>query len=297
MCKESFGKLRDTCGTQNYKPPQKNEGKEYLGGKSDIFSLGCLLYFLMVRQESFKIADKEDSLYNLVYKNQKESFFKLLHIESFNSDFKDLYYSMIAYNEKDRPTLDEILESKWLDEINNMKKEMMDQLEQETKKEILEKREVIDNVNPSYLIKLGYRSSTINKEFEMNKKDYEKEYFKKNNEVKHTDIDLEGEIYIKINGDFNYWDYMNCYVNKIKNEEKCEISDYGDSYKCNIVYKEKDGENEDLIIKLKLYKIGVEEEEEYLLRFLRISGSLSDYYEKVNIIHTMGKNLLKEKYI
>ena len=33
----------------------------------------------------------------------------MLGVESFNKDFKDLYYSMIAYNEEDRPDLDQIL--------------------------------------------------------------------------------------------------------------------------------------------------------------------------------------------
>ena len=296
LCKEKIGKLDDRCGTINYIPPQKIEGKEYSGDKADIFSLGCLLYFLMFQKKSFSIANKMDSKYNLVYKNQKESFFKLLHIESFNSDFKDLYYSMIAYNEEDRPTLDQILESKWLYEINNMNKEMMKELEKEAEIEIIEKSQLIESA-PIHLKGLKYATSSDNKGFEMNKKDWEKEYFKKNNELKYIDIDLEGEIYIKIIGDFPYWDYMNCYVNKIKSKEKCEISDYGDSYKCNIVYKEKDGENEDLIIKLKLYITGEEGKEEYLLRFLRISGSAFDYYEKVNIINSLGKELLKEKYI
>ena len=294
LCKEQIGKLKDRCGTINYIPPQKIEGKEYSGDKADIFSLGCLLCFLMVPKKSFYIAKKEDPFYNLVIENQKESFFKKLGIESFNSDFKDLYYSMIAYNEEDRPTLDQILRSKWLDEMNNLNKEMMKELEEETKREIIEKSQLLIESDPFYLKKYGYGTSSSNKGFEMNKKDYEKEYFKRNNDLKYIDIDLEGEIYIKINGDFDYWDYMNCYINKIKSEEKCEISDYGDSYKCNIVYKEKHGENEDLIIKLKLYETG---EKEYLLRFLRISGSFLDYYEKVNIINSLGKKLLEEKYI
>ena len=40
---------------------------------------------------------------------------------------------MIAYNEEDRPTLDQILESKWFDELNNLNEEMIQQLENESK--------------------------------------------------------------------------------------------------------------------------------------------------------------------
>ena len=299
LCQEQIGKLKDRCGTINYNPPQKIEGKEYSGDKADIFSLGCLLYFLMVHKKSFHIAEKEDSLYNLVIENQKESFFKKLGIESFNNDFKDLYYSMIAYNEEDRPTLDEILKSKWLDEINNLNDEMIQKLENEAKEEIIKKKDDIDSFfekNSYYLKKWGYETSSINRGCQMKKNDYANIYFKKGSYVHYIDIDLEGEIYIKINGDFDYWIYMNCFLNEIKNKEKCEIFVYDDSYKCNIIYKKKEKyvENEELIIKLKLYLTG---EDEYLLRFLRISGGFFDYFNKVKNIRALGEELIQEKFL
>ena len=299
MCIESTKKLKDFVGTKNYKSPQKFEGKEYSGDKSDIFSLGCLLYYLIVREESFSSAEESDSKYILVKEKKKDSFFEQLKIESFNDDFKDLYFRMIAYEENERPTLDEILNSKWLDEINNLNEENMKKLEDEARTAIINISKEIDSFfrdHPYYLKRDDYGTSSENKGGEIDKKDYEKEYFKNNSEVKFIGIDLEGEIYIKINGEFDYWDYMNFYVNEIKNKEKCEISDYENScYKCNIVYKENEKDDkEDLIIKLKLYTTG---KEEYLLRFLKVSGGIFDYYEKVKIICSLGKELLEKKYI
>ena len=304
MCTDETGKLKDRCGTKSYMPPQKFEDKEYKGDKADIFSLGCLLFSLIARHKGFSSANKNDKVYNLVIENKKDTFFKTLNIESFDEDFKSLYYKMIAYNEEDRPTLDQILNSKWLNEINSLKDEMKHQLEDEAKTAIINKKNYIDRVlknNPFCLEEYGYVTSSINKLVNKgigeNKKKYIKEYFKQSSQLDYIDIDLEGEIYIEIIGGFDYYDFMNCFVNEINKEEKYKILDYKNDYKCNIQYKEneKGGDNSDnIIIKMKLYTTG---EKEYLIRFLRKAGGLLEYYEKVRYISSLGEKLLKEKYM
>ena len=62
--------------------------------------------------------------------------------------------------------------------------------------------------------KWGYETSSSNKGCQKNKNDFASIYFKKNSYLHYIDIDLEGEIYIKINGGFDYWDYMNCLLMK-----------------------------------------------------------------------------------
>ena len=86
---------------------------------------------------------------------------------------------------------------------------------------------------------------------------------------------------------------MNYYVKEIKNRLICKVSIYSKFYKCKLLFNqtEKEQNKEGLIIKLSLYQTG---EEEYLLRYLRISGGLHLYYEKAETLLSIGKEKIKE---
>ena len=128
---------------------------------------------------------------------------------------------------------------------------------------------------------------------------------------------------VKFKGNLNYYRFMNTFVTKIQKEfkkENCIIdgSKSNNSYKCNIIFeeeedekeeKEEEDENEDndddevldlnlnnlddkrknCIIQIKLIKTG---DDEYVLRFLRKSGSLGAYYSKVIKFISLAKNLV-----
>ena len=121
--------------------------------------------------------------------NQKKKYFEQLEkvgnlssiICSLKDDFKDLHFGMIAYQEKERWTLKDVLESEWLKEINNMSDEIKQQLKKELEEKIKKVKDSIQTTienNPDKLIKDGYLS--LNKGIEI-QKDFE--FFKPHFEI------------------------------------------------------------------------------------------------------------------
>ena len=86
---------------------------------------------------------------------------------------------------------------------------------------------------------------------------------------------------------------MNTLVTKIQNEyennesENCNIEESKKSYKCDLIFE--GDNNEECTIQLKLYK---SEDNEFILRFLRKDGELSEYYAKLDKIIDLAKKLL-----
>ena len=309
------GILTDTCGTRDYNAPQKFEKKvEYSGEKADIFSLGCILFKLVVAGDCFEDkADKDDKYYKYIIEKNKEKYFEVLRakyeiIESLNYKFKDLHYRMIAYQEDDRPKdIDEILKDKWFDEINDEKQK---ELEIELKKIFDDKENLIDyhlSIKPDLLHNYGYSSSSYKGEPIIKGKDFT--YFKPNFCLENKKIVLNGDYYIKLLGKFDYCDFMNQFVKSIleKYKEPCFIDNIKSNYKCNIKFQKDEEDNEDnednennednidikkdLIIKLHLYRSG---DEELILRFLRKSGDKNEYNEKVIDFISLAKKFNKK---
>ena len=73
--------------------------KPYKGDKTDIYSLSVILLYLVNG------------------KNEKNNEIKFEH---YSKEFKDLYLKMNAEDEDERPTIDDILKDKWVDEIKNI---------------------------------------------------------------------------------------------------------------------------------------------------------------------------------
>ena len=117
------GILTYKVGTEKYQPPQMNENPiKYTGEKADIFSLGCLLFGLVANQPSFDRAEKYDEKYKYIINNKQKIFLKKLgaknkKVNSLKPEFINLYIKMISYEEKDRPTIEEILKDEWFNEI------------------------------------------------------------------------------------------------------------------------------------------------------------------------------------
>jgi len=106
---------------------------------------------------------------------------------------------------------------------------------------------------------------------------------------------------------------MNVLLNKIQEKfENCIIDNKNakTKYECDIIFEQEENDdnvndndkdnlelklnnmnnnNEDCIINLELYKT---ENEEYILRFLRLSGSLGEFYSKANQFICLAKDIL-----
>ena len=140
----------------NYTAPEIIMGNPYNGDKIDIFSLGVLLFILRTGTYGFKEAkinncsfNINEKLYKLI-KNKKydkywEFIEKTLGIKGLSLDFKKLYLKLVAFNPKERPSIEEILNNDWIKEMNNLSEEELKKYEEEMIKE-LKKREQILNL-------------------------------------------------------------------------------------------------------------------------------------------------------
>ena len=145
--------LNDNVGTIRYLAPEIISIRPYDGFKSDIFSLGQLLFNLVTGRHGFKIAKENDPLYSLIRQQNYTEYWNRPEIAQLNlsDSFKNLFVRMVAFNPNERPTIDEILNSEWMQEINNLNAEQMNTLENEVRNE-LEHREIHINAEEENII-------------------------------------------------------------------------------------------------------------------------------------------------
>ena len=119
-------KLDNVAGTFYYMSPQHIEGF-YDGIKNDIFALGKTLFCMIfgMKNSCFIKNKRGDQKYDLIINKQFEEFWKIIlensdkSYSNISEDFKNLFVRMVAYEENERPTIDEILKDKWFDELRD----------------------------------------------------------------------------------------------------------------------------------------------------------------------------------
>ena len=115
--------LNDFVGTKSYLSPQIIAHQTYNGFKADIFSLGALLFNLLTGMKGFLLARVEDIYYGLISTQNFNEYWNTMQNNGVNPSqlFKNLYVRMVAFNENDRPSVDQILQDPWFNEIRNLK--------------------------------------------------------------------------------------------------------------------------------------------------------------------------------
>ena len=143
FCRLNSNNLVQRMGTKDYTAPEILEGREYDGCKCDIFSLGQLLFNLVSGLNGFGSAKKLDKYYNLIIEKNYEQYWNSVVFSELNlsQDFKDLVLRMLAFEPNERPTIDEILQSQWMQEINNQ----FEAVEQEVSNELDQRDAALQN--------------------------------------------------------------------------------------------------------------------------------------------------------
>ena len=104
MNKDNFG-LMQVHGTPAFVAPEVFTGK--FNKQSDVWSLGCTLYFIVYGQMPFK-ADNLDDLRDLINKGEFDM------PEGISMNLRDFIASMIEVNVEKRITIEEALDHPWI---------------------------------------------------------------------------------------------------------------------------------------------------------------------------------------
>ena len=129
--------IDEFIGTKRYCAPEKINLIPYNGIQADIFSLGQTLFMLKEGILAFESSENADEHYSLIAQNNIVQFWNLPKFQGLNlsQGFKDLFIRMVSNNPNQRPTIDQILNDPWMQEINNLNEQELATLENEIKKE------------------------------------------------------------------------------------------------------------------------------------------------------------------
>lgn len=118
------GKLNEFIGTKSYAAPEILRNEPYSGIKCDIFSLGVILFTLVFHTFGFKSASSNDNYYYLIKKKKFNQYWDKIgkaigkeKVNNISKEFKELYLKMVAYSPNERPSIKEILNYEWLNNI------------------------------------------------------------------------------------------------------------------------------------------------------------------------------------
>jgi polo-like kinase 1 len=102
-------KKRTICGTPNYIAPEVLEGRSGHSYEVDVWSLGVIIYTLIIGKPPFETTDVK-ATYNRIKKNQY-SFPDHIPI---SDEARDLISRILTGNPADRPTLDQIMSHQFM---------------------------------------------------------------------------------------------------------------------------------------------------------------------------------------
>ena len=313
--------LTGVLGTPHYHPPEILSKEPYDGFKADIFSLGVSLLTLVSCKFGFIEAKPSDPFYSYIIAKKYDDYWNLVSsaITGISEEVKKLYFKMVSYIPEERPTIEEILNDDWFNEIKNLNNEQLDNLDKEIIEEF-KQREIIVKNNTTIDTKTSSYSSSSYMDESRGGGENEKEYF---------DLSLKPQLgktgfgmnnYIKINGDLKPVKFMNSLINIIiKEDNNCCIEESKKKLKFNVIFEEEEEEEVEIPKELKeeLSKLGIKENDEnendeifnkkdciiqvkmlksvhggYILKFAKKEGEIEDYIKNLKKVIKLAKKIL-----
>lgn len=146
---------------EEYMAPEVKRGKEYDGGKVDIYSAGVLLFTLRTGKNPFPISqvfnvgNRTKKLYKYIKDKDEKKFWYILEklgIDGFSPEFKDLFFKMVAFNPNERPTIEEILNHDWMKDITKLNEEEFKKYEENMIAELKSRERILENFRESKVI-------------------------------------------------------------------------------------------------------------------------------------------------
>ena len=327
------GLLDKYVGTLTYAAPEILYNMPYRGIKADIFSLGAILFILVTCKNGFQAACKEDPNYIYIMAQKEKLYWKKIieryqvlpikpNIAGLSKELKKLFYRMVQLDPDNRPdTIDDILNSPWMKEINDLKGEDYKKLEEKTYKlfqnleqKSSESNETVEKDQRPKYYNDGNRG--------ISESDNEIKYFEENIKCNYI---LENELklkkYMKIVGNINPIDFMNSLANEIKEKFGDNVNINESEY--NLIFdavfeseemaKEENGEFKKEIME-ELNKLGIKDinelekgikknncvikvelfesvNEGYIVLFVKKGGEIEDYYLYLDEIKKIIKKL------
>ena len=105
-----------TEGSDIYSSPELRKANinGYDGIKSDIFSLGVLLFVITVGKFPFYLSCYSDKKYRLIINKKFEKYWANFETYNLSNEFKDLINKLVCFDPKERLSIEEILEHPWI---------------------------------------------------------------------------------------------------------------------------------------------------------------------------------------
>lgn len=111
---QTNGLLQTTRGTVTYMAPEIKEGRPYDGRQADVFSVGVILFILVLGIFPFQEARKEEYFYGQLLKGRHANYWSKVGGDALSDDFKDLMQKLFSFSGEDRPTLEAIMQHPWM---------------------------------------------------------------------------------------------------------------------------------------------------------------------------------------
>ena len=196
---------------------------------------------------------------------------------------------MVKEEEKDRPSIEEILTYKWFDDIKKF--------DEEQKKKII--FEYFSKKDEELKIETEVGNKEINRPYD----NYEKFFQFLDPKRLEKDLICHLQDIMKINGNLDYIKFMNLFVIELKNDERLkgmiEIKPSKTFLEFELIIRigdERFEDNNDLIMKISLIEIK-EDRNNYYINTVMLSGSNYLYYYYKDIIYEIAKDISSESEV